>query len=128
MLAVFSPGQHGPESVWHLQAKAQRAIARARLHQAATKLLLKNPPEMENPGYTFLITDSKLGMTFARIALHAIEGSQKRMRNQANARRAYDGISRMSHCRFLSRRQRDDVDSKLAQLRSALNDLGEVFL
>jgi len=82
---------------------------------------------MDKAGFTFLITDLGLAMTLTRIASDALAGSGKRTRNQANARRAYEAISGISQHAFLSDDEREDVDRKLAQLKSALEMLGEVF-
>lgn len=76
---------------------------------------------------TFLITDLGVAMTLIRIAGNAAEGSEKRNRNRANARRAYDAVSRISAHVFLAADDRQVVDERLAELRSALEQLGEVF-
>lgn len=109
--------QYGPEGISPLLVNAQQTVEAARRLQVRSGKL----------GFMFLITDSKLGMTFAGIASGAPASSEKRTRNQANARKAYDAISRISIRIFLSDREREDVDGRLAQLRSALNALGEFF-
>ena len=43
-----------------------------------------------------LMTDSRVGLTFARLASEAAAGSEKRIRNQANARKAYDTVLSLS--------------------------------
>ena len=78
-------------------------------------------------GATFLVTDVELAMTLTRIASHAPEGSGKKCRNQANARHAYDEISRISSHAVLTANERQDVNHKLAELRSSLEQLGEAF-
>jgi len=82
---------------------------------------------MEKTGTTFFLTDLDLAMTMTRIASDAPEDSQKRARNQANARHAYDTISRISHQAALTENERREVDNKLAELRSALEQFGEQF-
>lgn len=49
---------------------------------------------IEETGATFLITDLDLAMTLTRIAGNSAEDSEKRNRNRANARRAYDSVSK----------------------------------
>ena len=43
-----------------------------------------------------LMTDSRVGLTFAHLASEAVVGSEKRTRNQLNARKAYDAVLSMS--------------------------------
>ena len=82
---------------------------------------------IEKTGVTFLITDLDLAMTLTRIAGDAAEDSEKRNRNQANARHAFDDVSRISHHASLTDNERQSVDDKLGELRFALEQLGEVF-
>jgi hypothetical protein len=82
---------------------------------------------MEQTGTTFFLTDLDVAMTMTRISSKAPKDSEKRARNQANARHAYDAISRISHHAVLTDTERNDVDEKLAELRSALQELGEKF-
>mgnify|MGYP006951350853 CR=1 FL=1 len=81
----------------------------------------------EKAGFTFLVTDLDLAMTLTRIAADAADDPGKRKRNQANARRAYDSVSRISHHALLNEEEKGEVNGKLAELRSALEQLGEVF-
>jgi len=97
--------------------KMQDAVKRARLRLG----------RIEKTGATFLITDLGVAMTLTRIASGAGEDSEKRIRNQASARRAYNQVSRISHHARLTDNQRQNVDDKLVELRSALETLGEVF-
>jgi hypothetical protein len=106
-------------------AEAQQTIERAR---QCRERISETIAVIGKTGFAFLITHSELGIMFARIASQAIEGSNTRTRSQANARRAYDAVSRFIHCGSLSDRQREDVDGRMAQLKSALELLGEVFL
>jgi len=43
-----------------------------------------------------LRADTKVGLTFATVACEAAEGSETRTRNQANARKAYGTVVRLS--------------------------------
>lgn len=83
--------------------------------------------QAERTGAAFLITDLEVAMTLIRIASNAAEDSEKRIRNRANARHAYDAVSRISSHAVLTDEERQDVDEKLAELRSALQGLGEFF-
>ena len=82
---------------------------------------------IQQTGTTFFLTDLDLAMTLTRIASEFPEDSEKRVRNQAKARHAYDEISRISRAAALSDNDRKEVDDKLAELRSALQHLGERF-
>jgi hypothetical protein len=112
-----------------LHGEAQQAIERARWLWRGLQLTFKEGifGSVEKAGFTFLITDLELGMTLTRIASDASEDLEKRARNRANARRAYDAVCRISHHASLDHEQRQEVDAKLAGLRSALEQLGEVF-
>jgi hypothetical protein len=123
-----SSRQDEGKSVSDLIARAQQTIQHARLLRARTERALANFRLVENTGFTFLITDLGLGMTFAQIASCAPKGSAKRTRNQANARRAYDAISRIIPQASLDEKEREEVAGKLVQLRSALQELGEAFV
>ena len=82
---------------------------------------------IEETGATFLITDLDLAMTLTRIAGNSAEDSEKRNRNRANARRAYDSISQIKEHALIATDDRKVVNEKLVELRSALENLGEVF-
>ena len=97
-------------------ATNQKAVTRAR-----------RLSQIERTGATFLITDLGLAITLTRVAGDAAEDSEKRNRNLANARRAYDDVSRISSHASLTDNERQNVDDKLAELRSALEQQAEVF-
>ena len=80
---------------------------------------------IQQTGTTFFLTDLDLAMTLTHIASESPEDSEKRVRNQTNARHAYDEISRISSAAALTDNEREEVDDKLAELRSALQQLGE---
>src|SRR5215470_3107036 len=63
---------------------------------------------IEKTGATFLITDLRLAMTLTHIASEADVESEKRARNQANARHAYDDVSRISLHVSLTNNERQD--------------------
>jgi hypothetical protein len=72
--------------------------------------------------------DTKVGMTFATLASEAAEGSEKRTRNQNNARAAYQTVLRLSKKLKLTSEQRQDLAGRLSTLKSALEALGESVL
>ena len=74
-----------------------------------------------------LMTDSRVGLTFAHLASEAAAGSDKRIRNQANARKAYDTVLNVSGTTSLSARERQEVAEGLDRLKFALEALGERF-
>jgi hypothetical protein len=100
---------------------------RIRNAKEVVKRAVETMERIEQTGTTFFLTDLDLAMTMTRIASGAPKDSEKRARNQANARHAYDSISRISHHAVLTDTERNDVDAKLAELRSALQQLGEKF-
>ena len=77
---------------------------------------------------TFLKTEVITGLTFAQTSLEADAGSEKRTRNQANARKAYDTI--LKWLARLSDEGSMGIDAKelepeLTELKQALRELGE---
>jgi hypothetical protein len=124
---------HGPNSslknakVRHIGKQASRLHLNSAMRNEGirnTKEVLTRACQrlerIEKTGATFFLTDLDMGMTLTRIASDASKDSEKRSRNQANARHAYDEVSRMSRGAVLSDNERNDVDEKLAELRSAL--------
>ncbi len=73
-----------------------------------------------------LKTDVKVGLTMATIACQA-QHEAKRRRNQDNARLAYDTVAGKVQTLFLSQADQTYFDTRLAELRSALESLGETF-
>jgi hypothetical protein len=115
-----------------------REMIRLHLNRAMPNERIRNTQELltrtrqtreriEKNGATFFLVDLDLAMTLTHIASSAPESSEKRARNQANAREAYDEISRISRGTGLLDSERKDVEAKLAELRSALQELGEEF-
>ena len=78
-------------------------------------------------GLQFLLVEIDTGLTFARIA-HAAQGSsapRKFERNLKNARKAYDSALRFRRTSVLEPEQKTAVDTKLEELKTALQGLGE---
>lgn len=82
---------------------------------------------LENTGFTFLISDLELGLTLAQIAMGSGSNTDKRKRNQHNARRAYDTILKLAERVVLTGIQRSELNNVAARLKSRLESLGEVF-
>lgn len=82
---------------------------------------------LERTGFTFFITDIELAMTLARIAAESEKDPEKKARNQQNARRAYDTVLRLSTSAALTDEERAEVNEKLRQLKSSLEEIGERF-
>jgi len=82
-------------------------------------------PNLET-GLQFLLVEIDTGLTFARIA-HAAQGSSARKfeRNLKNARKAYDSALRFRRTSVLEPEQKTAVDTKLEELKTALQGLGE---
>ena len=72
----------------------------------------------------FLRAELLAGMTRANIAQNTSDESKKQ-RNRREARKAYDAVLRFLPQTFLSHDEEEQIDSKLAELKSALRSLGE---
>ncbi len=72
----------------------------------------------------FIRTELLAGLTFSKIALKA-NYVDKTDRNRVNARKAYDALVRFIPKCLLSAEEAREVESKMAQLKSELQQLGE---
>ena len=81
-------------------------------------------PDTQVPEIAFLRAELDTGFTFSKIALGA-NYEDKRARNQANARRAYDTILHFLPSTDLEADEATEIKSKLEQLKSGLKVLGE---
>jgi hypothetical protein len=77
--------------------------------------------------YHLLRVDIETAMTFSRIASGSEEGSDKRARNQSNARTAYDSVQHLRKNVSMTQEQEQALDAGLAELRLGLESLGEQF-
>ena len=75
-------------------------------------------------GTEFIRAELLAGITRAHVAQNTSDES-KRERNRHEARKAYDAILRFLPRTFLSQEEKEQIDSKLAELKSALRCLGE---
>jgi hypothetical protein len=71
--------------------------------------------------------DLDLAMTFVNIASQAPTDSEKKSRNQANARHAYNAALHMRQSLTLMVADAQEIDHKLERLKFALQRLGEAF-
>jgi hypothetical protein len=78
----------------------------------------------DRSGLAFLNAELRTGLTLSRIALSAIH-QDKRERNRINARKAYDAILHYLPEANLSAREAEEIETRLAELRSELQLLGE---
>lgn len=86
--------------------------------------------ETQRTGFAFISTDLDTSLTFANLARQAVDDPDKRARNRKNARRGYDAILhflRRFDAQELAPAEKEEVDRKLAGLKSALTELGETF-
>jgi hypothetical protein len=84
--------------------------------------------EFNAAGLAFLKTEVDTSMTFAQLALGAGTDSEKKTRNQANAREGYNTILRLSERfppKMMSEPDRQQFELRLKELRAALEGLGE---
>jgi hypothetical protein len=75
----------------------------------------------------FLSSDLDLAMTMVQIARLEPEGSNKRTRNQASARKAYDTVQHLKELLIRSAAEERLLLRKLDELKSALVQMGESF-
>ena len=81
-------------------------------------------PDINRPEVDFLRAELLTGRTLSNIALRTTN-EEKRTRNQANARKAYDAILRFLPGSNLDGEQAAEIQSKLEELKSDLRLLGE---
>ena len=74
---------------------------------------------------SFLQTELRTSITFAQAALSAGDNSDKRERNQANARKGYDTLVRFTRKFSLSPSSASDFADDLQRLKSLMQSLGE---
>lgn len=72
----------------------------------------------------FLRSELDTGLTLSRIAMQA-DHQNKAARNRLNAKKAYDTVIRFMPRVSLSREESREIKSKLNDLRSCLQRLGE---
>lgn len=78
----------------------------------------------ERSALAFLNAEIHTGLTMAHIALRA-RRPDKKERNRTNARKAYDAILHYLPQSNLSSSEAKEIQSRLAELRSVLQRLGE---
>ena len=81
-------------------------------------------PDANAVGLEFLRTELATGVTFAKIVLETKDES-KVGRNRANARKAYDAVLHFMPGTALSAEEAQELEARVAQLKSALQRLGE---
>jgi hypothetical protein len=77
-------------------------------------------------GTGFLRAELFAGMTRANIA-QTTSDEDKKDRNRREARKAYDAILRFLPQTFLSEEEKEQIDSRLADLKFMLLSVGEEF-
>jgi hypothetical protein len=82
--------------------------------------------ELNQKSVDFLKVDVETALTFSKIAIESFDPAKKK-RNRKNARKGYDTI-----LRFMSKVSMEDEDTdylsdRLRELKSNLQNLGEVF-
>jgi hypothetical protein len=82
-------------------------------------------PNADAVGLEFLRTELTTGLTFSKIALDETKDESKVERNRANARKAYNAVLHFMPGTSLSAAESQEIEARMAQLRSALQQLGE---
>lgn len=75
----------------------------------------------------FLSTDIDSALIFIGLARSEHDDSEKKFRNQRNARKAYDKIRELFPRLGLSPEEQSKINQKLSYLKSELQALGEHF-
>ena len=83
--------------------------------------------EVNRTAFEVLITDLETALIFIRIASESGSDSEKKSRNRANGRRAYDTMLRLNKKFKYTRGERKQLDEKFNEVKSALERLGEVL-
>ena len=82
--------------------------------------------DFNQKGTDFLKVELQTGLTFASIAAGEEPGSEKRTKNQGNARKAYETVLRLrNRVEIPTEAATRDIQNGLDRLRSALEKLGE---
>jgi hypothetical protein len=97
------------------------------LHPSGMEDLAKLQSELNEARLDFLHIDLDTAMTLAQIAGSSQPGSDKRARNLANARHAYDVVSAMRSKVPITPEEDQEILHKLDLLKTALVDLGETI-
>jgi hypothetical protein len=75
----------------------------------------------------FLKVDLETGLTFAKVALESVDDVDKKTRNQARSRQAYDFVIERQQGLRIDDEDAKEIFQKLKELRLALAALGEQF-
>lgn len=82
---------------------------------------------LKRTGAEFLSADIDTALTFVGLARSASDDSEKKSRNQRNARKAYDKVQELLARLRLSAEEQSEVNDKLRRLKAELTNLGEHF-
>ncbi len=85
--------------------------------------------QTKEAGLAFLKTDVEAALTFAQVALQAGSDSERKSRNQTNARKGYDSIARLIRriAPLCTEGEKQEFEQKFDKLRDALKRLGETL-
>jgi type IV secretory pathway TrbF-like protein len=112
-----------------MRVPAKRNLRKASAYAApkpTIDALLASEKQFNQAGTQFLKVDVATALTFANTALQADDPEKKR-RNRASARKAYDTVVRMMKKLKLSASDAEEIQQGLQRLKSELVTLGEVF-
>jgi glycogen debranching enzyme len=76
--------------------------------------------------FEFLPTDLNTALTFMNVA-ESTGKADVRERNYKNARRAYDSVMRLMQNKTIDDTQREELNQRLAVLKSRLQNVGQQF-
>ncbi len=74
-----------------------------------------------------IFADLRVGLTLVQVARRAKPHSDRRARNQTNARKAYDAVVRFSKGLAFTPAEEQKLKDGLAEIKSTLQELGESF-
>ena len=105
--------------------KTSQLSSMAKVRETANELLAQRE-RLNHTTIEFLKIDLETSMTFCQIARDTHD-PDKKSRNQENGRRGYDTVKHLMHKINLTLPESKKMKAKLAQLKSELEKLGEVF-
>ena len=83
--------------------------------------------QIDHVGFSFLLSDLELALTMTRIAANGGNNTDKRKRNQSNARRAYDSVQKLTSRVLLTGEECVELEDMATRVESELEKLGETF-
>ncbi len=117
----------GDEHYKRVQSQLTRLLEAVQRVQSSAASHNSNLRKAKENTARSVLLDLRVGLTLAKLALDAQAGSETRLRNRTNARKAYDYVMKFRNKASFAAAEEQMIDAGLAQLKSALEQLGESF-